>query len=190
MKKIAIVSMMMFGSVTVFAGDAAKPAPAAPAMEMPKPAQQVVDRSKMMTGTWKCDGTAAGMDGKDGKFSGTFTSKTDLDGFQIHDSFNGTMAMGKESMKFKFEMFSSWDANAKKWHMMMADNWGGQGYGTADEMKDGKSDTLADSFDMMGKSQIKDHLDASDMKKGIHMWGEQSRDGKKWSKTYDLTCKK
>ncbi|MEO8550551.1 MAG: hypothetical protein ABI678_11280 [Kofleriaceae bacterium] len=186
---------MMFGSLTAFAGDPAKPADSMkkappPAMEIPKPAQQVTDRAKMMTGTWKCDGTSMGMDGKDAKFSGTYVSKADLDGFQIHDSFNGTMAMGKTPFKFKFEMFSSWDTNSKKWHMMMADNWGGQGVGTADEMKDGKMETVAESYDMMGKSQVKDHLDASDLKKGMHMWGEQSKDGKVWNKTYDLTCKK
>ena len=31
----------------------------------------------------------------------------------------------------------------------------------------------------------------SDMKKGAHMWGEESRDnGKTWNKVYDMMCKK
>jgi hypothetical protein len=189
--KIAFVSMMSLTTVAV-AGDAAKPAPEAPkAMEMPKPAQQIVDRVKAMSGSWKCEGTAAGMDGKDQKFTGSMTSKADLDGFWVHDSFQGTMGAGKTSMKFKFESFSTFDVNSKKWREVMVDNWGGQMIGTGDEMKDGKMDTMSDSMDMMGKGMMKDHTDVSDMKKGAHMWGESSHDaGKTWSKSYDMTCKK
>jgi hypothetical protein len=189
--KIAFVSMMSLTTVAI-AGDAAKPAPEpAKAMEMPKPAQQVVDRVKAMTGTWKCEGTAAGMDGKDQKFTGSMTSKADLDGFWVHDSFSGVSGAGKTSMKYKFEMFATYDVNMKKWRNVMVDNWGGQMIGTADEAKDGKMDTTSDSMDMMGKGMMKDHTDFSDMKKGAHMWGEGSHDaGKTWAKAYDMTCKK
>jgi len=61
------------------------------------PNGQIVDRVKAMTGSWKCDGTAAGMDGKDQKFTGTMTSKSDLDGFWVHDSFQGTMIRMRKS---------------------------------------------------------------------------------------------
>jgi hypothetical protein len=188
--KIAFVSMMSLSSLAL-AGDAAKPAAPAKAMEMQKPAQQIADRVKAMTGTWKCDGTAPGMDGKDMKFTGTMTSKSDLDGFWVHDSFSGTMGAGGAAMKFKFESFATFDVNMKKWREVMVDNWGGQNIGTGDEMKDGKMDTAADSIDMMGKGMMKDHMDASDAKKGVHMWGEGSHDaGKTWTKSYDMTCKK
>jgi hypothetical protein len=195
--KLVLVSSLLFAGAAI-AGDAAKPAPDAkkPDMgkpadakkpEMPKPAQQVADRVKAMTGTWKCEGTAAGMDGKDTPFKGSMTSKADLDGFFVHDSFSGTMAMGK----FKFESYSTFDANGKKWHTVMVDNWGGTTVGTGDEMKDGKMDTMSDTMDMMGKGMMKDHTDVSDMKKGAHMWGEGSHDGgKTWAKVYDMTCKK
>ena len=159
-------------------------------MEMPKPADQISARVKAMSGTWKCEGTAAGMDGKDQKFTGTMTSKTDLDGWWVHDSFSGTMG-GATPMKFKFESFSTFDKNANKWRTVMVDNWGGQMIGTGDDMKDGKSETTSDSFDMMGKGMMKDHTDVSDMKKGAHMWGEGSHDGgKTWNKAYDMVCKK
>jgi hypothetical protein len=191
--KLAFVSMMTFAGAAM-AGDAAKPAsPPADAkpMEMPKPAAQIGERAKSMAGTWKCDGSAPGMDGKDQKFTGTMTSKADLDGYWVHDSFNGNMGEGKTAMKFKFEMFATFDANAKKWRSVMVDNWGGQVIGMGDEMKDGKMDTVSDSMDMMGKGQMKDHTDISDAKKGAHMWGEMSRDGgKTWKKSYDMTCKK
>ena len=189
--KIALVSMMSLSSLAL-AGDAAKPTPPAPkAMEMPKPAQQVVDRIKAMGGSWKCDGTAPGMDGKDLKFVGTMTSKSDLDGFWVHDSFAGNMGEGKTAMKYKFEMFATYDTNMKKWRSVMVDNWGGQMIGMGDEAKDGKSEMAAESMDAMGKGMMKDHVDASDMKKGVHMWGEGSHDaGKTWMKSYDMVCKK
>ena len=187
---IVIVSLVSVAGAA-FAGDAAKPAPPAKAMEMPKPAEQISARVKAMTGTWKCDGTAPGMDGKDMKFTGTMTSKSDLDGFWVHDSFAGDMGSGKTAMKFKFEMFATFDTNMKKWRSVMVDNWGGQMVGTGDEMKDGKMESISDSQDMMGKGQMKDHTDVSDMKKGAHMWGENSRDGgKTWTKSYDMVCKK
>ena len=63
--------------------------------------------------------------------------------------------------------------------------------GMGDPMKDGHMDTTNDGIDMRGKSQFKDHTDMSDPKKGMHMWGEESRDsGKTWNKIYDMTCKK
>ncbi len=189
--KIAFVSMMSISSLAL-AGDAAKPAaPPAKAMEMPKPAQQIAERVKSMAGTWKCEGTAPGMDGKDVKFTGTMTSKADLDGFWVHDSFTGNMGAGAMAMKFKFESYATFDVNLKKWRAVMVDNWGGQNVSTGDEMKGGKMDSTADSMDMMGKGMMKDHMDASDAKKGVHMWGENSRDaGKTWTKSYDMTCKK
>lgn len=186
---IVIVSMLSVAGAA-FAGDAAKPAPPAKAMEMPKPADQIAARVKAMTGTWKCEGTAAGMDGKDQKFTGSMSSKSDLDGWWVHDSFAGTMG-GTPGMKFKFESFSTFDTGSKKWREVFVDNWGGQMIGTGDEMKDGKMETMSDSVSMMGKGMMKDHTDASDMKKGVHMWGEASKDaGKTWTKSYDMVCKK
>ncbi len=194
--KLAFVSIVAVASVAgvagvAGAGEPAKPAPKdAPAMEVPRPAPQIAARVKAMAGTWRCTGTAPGMDGKDQKFTGTMASKADLDGFWVRDSFSGVLGAGKTAMKFKFESFATFDPNAKKWRSVMVDNWGGQMIGSGDEMKDGKMDTLSESMDMMGKGQAKDHTDVSDAKKGAHMWGEMSRDGKTWQKSYDMICKK
>ena len=156
----------------------------------PKPPQEVSDMLKAMTGTWKCTGTGQGMDGKDVKFTGTMSSKSDLDGFWSHNSFQGTMGEGKTAAKFKFESYATYDATTKKWRNMMMDNMGGSMVGTSDGMKDLKMDTMADAQDAHGKAQFKDHVDMSDMKTGAHMWGEESRDGKTWTKVYDMVCKK
>jgi hypothetical protein len=174
------------------AGDSkADPKTAAPKagepMAMPKPPQEIADMLKGKGGTWKCEGTSMGMDGKENKFTGKFASKSDLDGWWIHDSFEGTMG---PSTKFKFESFETYDANGKKWRSVMVDNWGGMMNGTSDGMKDGKMEVTADTMGPMGKGQFRDHIDASDLKKGVHMWGEASMDGKTWNKVYDMTCKK
>ncbi|MEO8840192.1 MAG: hypothetical protein ABI591_18450 [Kofleriaceae bacterium] len=182
---------MMSLSSLALAGDPAKPAEAPKGMEMPKPAPQIAERVKLMTGTWKCNGTAPGMDGKDMKFAGSLASKSDLDGFWVHNTFAGDVGTGKMAMKFKFESFATYDVNLKKWRTVMVDNWGGQAIGTGDDMKAGKMDVAFDMLDMMGKGMMKDHTDASDPKKGVHMWGEGSHDaGKTWTKSYDMTCKK
>jgi len=167
---------------------------AAPAMQMPKPAPEIADRLKMMQGTWTCTGTAmGGADMKtEMKFKGTMTSKSDLDGFWIHDSMQGTAGEGKAAMKFKMESYATFDAAGKKWHTLAVMNDGGQMVGMGDALKDGKGEMVADTWSPMGAGQMKDHVDVSDVKKaGAHMWGEASMDkGKTWGKVYDMTCKK
>ena len=159
--------------------------------EPPKPSQQILERAKATAGTWKCEGTSPGMDGKEGKLAGTYSSKLDLDGFWIHTSFNGGMVGGKTNLKFKFESYATFDPGLEKWREVFVDNFGGQMVGTAAAMKDGTLDTTSDSQDLMGKGTMTDHLDLGDPTKGAHLWGEGSHDGgKTWAKLYDMTCKK
>lgn len=173
MTKAAIVVSIMFGSAAA------------------KPAQQVVDRLKARSGTWKCEGTASELDGKDAKFTGTMTTKAELDGFWIRDSFAGELGSGKAALGYKYESYSTFDTTAKKWRISVMDNVGGVSIGLADEMRAGKMDTQSEAIDSMGKSLTRDHTDVSDVRKGMHAWGENSRDGgKTWNKVYDLTCTK
>jgi hypothetical protein len=167
-------------------------AAAAPAMQMPKPAPEIADTLKQMQGTWNCTGTAVGPDMKsEAKFKATMTSKSDLDGFWIHDSMTGTAGEGKTAMKFKMESYSTFDPAAKKWHRVSMMNDGAMMTGVGDAMNAGKADTVSDTWSPMGSGQFKDHVDASDMKKGVHMWGEMSMDkGKTFNKVYEMTCKK
>ncbi|HTR50459.1 MAG TPA: DUF1579 family protein [Kofleriaceae bacterium] len=159
--------------------------------DLPKPPPELAEMAKAMAGTWKCTGTGMGMDGKDTKFTGTMSSKTELDGFWSHNSFQGTMGEGKTAAKYRFESYSTFDPSARKWRVMMMDNLGGSMAGTSDGMKDMKMETDAETQDARGKAQFKDHTDMSDMKTGAHLWGEVSRDnGKTWTKVYDMVCKK
>jgi hypothetical protein len=162
--------------------------PAKAEMPVPKVPQEVTDMAKMVVGTWKCTGSSFGMDGTATPMTGTMKSKTDLDGFWLHDSFEAKMGKAK----FKFESFSTYDAGSKKWRSVMVDNWGAQSIGTSDGMKDGKMDVNMDTMGgPMGPGMFRDHMDASDAKAGVKMMGEASMDkGKTWNKVYEQTCKK
>jgi hypothetical protein len=153
----------------------------------PKAPQEVTDMAKSLAGTWKCDGTAMGPDMKEAKMTATMKSKADLDGFWLHDSFEGTVT----GMKYKMEAFTTYDAAAKKFRRTSVANDGALMTGTSDGMKDMKIEFDMDSFSPHGQNLLKDHVDASDLKKGVHAWGEVSMDkGKTWAKVYDETCKK
>ena len=196
--RVAIATLTMVGMSGIALADTpAKADPKAPgsgsaAPAMPKPAPEIGETLKQMQGTWSCSGTAVGPDMKsDAKFKATMTSKSDLDGFWIHDSMTGTSGEGKTAMKFKMESYSTFDPAAKKWHRVSIMNDGAMMTGVGDAMNGGKADTVSDTWSPMGSGQFKDHVDASDVKKGVHMWGEMSMDkGKTWNKVYDMTCKK
>ncbi len=191
MKTLPIVTMMLVGAAGLAAAGDAKDAKQAapPAMAMPKAPAEIADMAKQMGPSYRCEGTASGMDGKPEKIKMTGTTKLDLDGFWVHDSMVG--GSDKPGQKFRMESFTTYDAGAKKWHRIAIMNDGGQMVGTADPMKDMKQDYLLDTWSPMGSGQFKDHVDMSDLKKGVHVWGEMSMDkGKTWMPVYDMTCKK
>jgi hypothetical protein len=170
---------------------AAAAAPAAAPMEMPKPPAEIAATLKAMGAKQNCTGTAmGGADMKtEMKFKGSIAHKSDLDGWWIHDSFQGTMGEGKASMKFKMESYMTYDAKAAKWRTSAVMNDGGNMAGTAD-MKDGKLETMSDMWSNMGQGKMREHGDMTDKKVGMHMWGEASMDGgKTWNKVYDMNCK-
>jgi hypothetical protein len=166
-------------------------AAATPAMEMPKPPAEIAAALKEMGAHKNCTGT--GMGGPDMKtemkFKSSMNNKSDLGGWWIHMSMNGTMGEGKASGKFMMESYQTWDAKMGKWRISGVMNDGSNMAGTAD-MKDGKYESQADVWSDMGKATMKEHGDMTDKKVGMHMWGEMSMDGgKTWNKVYDMTCK-
>ena len=161
-----------------------KPAPAAP-----KPPQELADLVKSMGGSWKCEGVAVAPDGKSqDKVKMTITSKADLDGFWVHDTMAGGSAKGPA---FKMETFTTFDSSSRKWRRVALLNDGAQMVGTSDGMKDMKMDFMLDTASVLGAGQFKDHIDASNMHKGVRQWGEISADrGKTWAPVYDIVCKR
>ncbi len=153
----------------------------------PKIPQEVADLLKVVTGNWKCTGTVvAGVDTQPQPMTATLKSRTDLDGFWIHDTFDAKIGKAK----LKYESFTTYDS--RKWRRVLVDNRGTQVIGTSDGIKDGKMDFNLDAITGAGPaSQLRDHLDASDPKAGLKLAGELSTDkGKTWSKVYEMTCKK
>ena len=167
--------------------DAKAAAPAA--MEMPKPPAEIAAALKDMGAHKNCTGTGMGPDMKtELKFKSSMSNKSDLGGWWIHMSMNGTMGEGKASGKFLMESYQTWDAKMGKWRITGVMNDGSNMAGTAD-MKDGKYESQADVWSNMGKATMKEHGDMTDKKVDMHMWGEMSMDGKTWMKVYDMTCK-
>lgn len=129
---------------------------------------------KSLGGTWHCEGTALG-----DKTKATETTKAELDGFWVHASLAGG--------KVKLETFTTFDASDKKWHRVALANDGEALVGTGEPMKDMKMD-----FTLEGRgAQVREHLDASDLRRGLHAWAERSTDkGKTWLPVYDLLCRR
>lgn len=156
-------------------------------MEMPKPPAEVGELGKMMTGTWKCKGEETDMAGAKAPITGSVKAKVDLDKWWLTE----TIDVKGAKMTMKMMAFTTYDASSKKWRRVSVDNMGGQIVGTSDGMKDNKMDWNMDTMGPMGAGMFRDHVDASDAKAGMKMWGEMSMDkGKTWTKVYEWTCKK
>jgi hypothetical protein len=171
--------------------DAKVDAKAGAAMDMPKPPQELAEMAKTMTGSWKCKGQSLGMDMKMADMTATMKSKSDINGWWMHDSFD-TM-MGK--MPFHFEAYTTFDASAKTWRRVMVESGGGYSTGTG-TMGASKMDWDLATMEPMhngmgGAGTFKDHIDWSDAKVGVHAWGEMADPKTKaMLKIYDMTCKK
>jgi hypothetical protein len=158
----------------------------APKMEMPKVPAEVAEMGKQVTGTWRCKGDEMGMTGEKTAVTATMKTKVDMDKWWITDNLE---VKGKNT--FKMMAFTTYDGASKKWRRVAVDNMGGQMVGTSDGMKDGKMDWNLDAIGPMGASMFRDHIDATDAKAGVKMWGEMSMDkGKTWAKVYEMSCKK
>jgi hypothetical protein len=167
----------------------AKAGAGADAGAMMKAPTELADMAKGMAGTFKCKGQALGHDMKTMvDMTGTMKAgKLETDNWWIHDVFDATM--GKE--KFHFDAYTTYDAGSKKWHRVMVETGGGYSVGDSAGMQGGKLDWDLTSWEPMGQSMFRDHLDASDPKAGVKAWGEFSIDkGKTWTKVYEQTCKK
>ena len=164
----------------------AKDAKAPAKLEMPKPAAELDVMVKATVGTWKCTGEVANPDGTKAKATATNKVKVDLDKFWLVESLEV-----KGAMPFKMHAYSTFDASAKKWRRVTVDSWGGYMHGTSDGMKDNKLTWNLDTVGAMGTGQFRDHMDMTDAKAGLKVWGEMSMDkGKTWNKVYEMTCKK
>jgi hypothetical protein len=94
-------------------------------------------------------------------------------------------------MKFKMISYTAYDPMAKKWRRLAMTNGGGQMIGTSEGMKDGKMTWNMDLMGPMGAGLFRDHVDNSDPKAGMKVWGEASMDkGKTWLKAYEMTCRR
>jgi hypothetical protein len=193
MTKLSIVMVALAGlggvAMAQKAGSGAS-APKTDAKDMydMKAPAEIAGMAKQMAGTWRCKGQALGPDMKTmANMTGTLRSKLEMENWWIHETFDS--AMGKN--KYHFDSYTTYDANAKKWHRVMLESGGGWSTGDSAGMQGGKIDWELTANSMMGESMFRDHTDASDPKAGVKTWGEVSMDkGKTWTKVYEMTCKK
>jgi hypothetical protein len=160
-------------------------------MEMPKPPQEIADMVKSMGGNWKCEGTFTGM-GQTMKYTSTVKGKTELGGFWVHETVDIKPA-DKKAMPGDWvaEAYMTFDPTSKKWRRVEVMNDGGMYMGTSDGMKDGKLEMVGDTYGPHGQGMMKINIDATDMKKGMHITGQMSMDkGKTWTPLLEETCKK
>lgn len=160
-----------------------KPAPPA----MPAVPAEVAELGKAMSGTWKCKGESL-EGGAKTPMTATNKVKVDFDKWWISESLD----VKAGPMKFKMQSYTTYDAAAKKWRRVGIDSMGGQMVGTADAAAAGSKMTFnMDMMGPMGAGQFRDHVDPTDMKAGLKVWGEMSMDkGKTWIKVYEQVCKK
>ena len=166
-----------------------KKAPDAGAMakppEAPKPATEIADMVKAMSGTWKCTGQAD-LGGTMQEVKATITHKADLDNFWIQSTFKGTAG---KLPPFKFTVFTTYDAASKKWWRTRVNGRGGHSVerGT---MNGAKVSWEGDAR-MMGNDIKVRATEEMVSPKEFHVMGEMSKDGgKTWTKDHDATCKK
>jgi hypothetical protein len=152
----------------------------------PKVPQEVTELAKILSGTWRCTGTAlAPGEPEMLPTTAVLKFKADLDGYFIRESTESKI--GK--LKSRSEAFMTHDG--KKWRRAEFASFGQQLIGSADATKDGK---LAFNLDVMtGGSvgaQVREHFDVADPR-SLKLSGEVSLDkGKSWSKVVEISCKK
>lgn len=120
-------------AASAFAED--KGAQKAPAMEMPKPPEQVAMAAKGMNGTWKCSGTmAASPMGPEHKYEATMTWKQSPDKYWLVGNYAEKKSKD-HPMVYKFTEYRTFDAKMGKWVGAHIDEMGGMmtGTGTGDE---------------------------------------------------------
>jgi hypothetical protein len=123
---------------------------------------EVTQMLKSVQGTWKCKGT----------FDAVISTKAELDGTWIHESLT--------SPKLKLETYTTYD---RQWRRVVLASDGTSVTAISDGMKDMKMDYASESW--------REHVDASDLRRGLRLVAERSPDkGKTWTQVFELTCRR
>lgn len=210
MLKLGTITTALFGLCTLALADTPKaPEKKAPDAKAPdtkggaapaampemKPSPELAAMAKSMAGTWNCKGQGLGHDMKTMvDMTATMKSNLEMGGWWIHETFDAKM--GKEKEPFHFESYTKYDAKEKKLDRVMVEIGGGWSSGESSMSNCGaapngcKLDFELTSHGPMGDVPFKDHVDATDLKAGVKAWGEVAMEKGKWTKVYEMTCKK
>jgi len=183
------------GGASAGAAAVVAPPPKTPPPTMPemKPAQEVTDAAKLMTGSYSCKGNDMNPDGSSRPSIAKLKISSEMDGYYI------LVDLAEQKSKqnptpFKAKMYRTFDASKKMWVDTIIASAPGQpmtmtttdsGMGTGKIMWTG-------SAEFGGQKFMEHGYEEPDAKtKSVHIWGEVSMDGgKTFAKEYDITCKK
>ncbi|MCX5746698.1 MAG: hypothetical protein NT062_29835 [Proteobacteria bacterium] len=182
MRKLAMRIALAAPLATVIVAPARAQTPPTPPPEVAVLAKQLAGT----TGTTRCTGKVF-LPNNVLDMAGTLKTRTDYDGFWIHDTFDARA--GKTP--FKYDAYTTYDPTAKKWRRVLVDNFGGYMHGWSDGPQptaDGVVlDFVLEGFGPMGPLQFRDHTELT--KAGVKASGARSADkGKTWVKDYESTC--
>lgn len=191
MKKLITIAAALTLSNAALADDMAKKAPEpkkeAPKkeepkkMEAPKPAQEVVDMAKGMSGNWNCTGKFLAPTGSWVDFKGSAKMSVDLDKFWI----KGESTMTAGPMKMKNVEYMTYDAGQKKWFRLAVDSSGGHETMTSSDGKTWEGEMVGMGMAMKTKTKF-DQVSPKEFK----VSSEMSMDGKKFAAGFEMGCKK
>src|SRR5262245_757500 len=122
MKTLSILTVAAWTALGAATSIAASKKP-----ELPKPPPQVADLAGRLTGSWKCDGHAWMPDGSSHDMAGTWRAASHMNGFWIHESWDGTM----DQLPFQMDVYATYDGKQGKWRRVGVDSLGGQMVGSA-----------------------------------------------------------
>ena len=179
------------GNAAGAAAVVAPPPKTPPPMPEMKPAPEVAEAAKAMSGSYKCKGNVMNPDGSSKPSLGSLKISADMDGYYL------LVDLAQQKTKenptpFKAHMFRTYDPSSKTWSMVMiATAPGAPIVATTTDAMSGPV-TWTSTGAMMGqKFTEKSHEEFDAKSKSLHMWGEYSMDGgKTFLKDYDTTCKK
>jgi hypothetical protein len=163
-------------------------------MEAMQPPTELTDMEKKMDGTWKCSGTAMGMGGAERSMNidGSMSFKADLDQWWMQSSLDVASKDSKDKGHYKAASYTTYDPVAKKWYRTTMNNMGGSeqlsSTGWTNNKMTWEGETRAPHA-KMARARSR-HIEERISDNEVRATGEMSMDGKGWTKSYDVDCKK
>lgn len=150
-----------------------------------RPAPEVAELGKLVIGTWKCTGTAAGVDGASDDVTAIIRIKLDVERVWLREELEAKTA----TLTWRTERVAGYDATTHKWRRLSFGSDAGYAVATSDGVRDHVLDWDGNGEGPGGAALVREHVDLGDLKAGLKRTEERSADqGKTWAPTLALSC--